>query len=79
MQSIPVGHLKLNAAGQPIVTTIYGDIEESRLRRETNIDDNEDRRTIIICYFLAGECVHRSTHVQLKKGLGIEGMLGAVG
>lgn len=75
VDSIPVGHLKLNADGRPVVTTIYGEMEEKDLRREVDISDNAQQRTIIVLYYLGAECVHRSTHIQLKQGLGIEGML----
>lgn len=49
------------------ITTIYGLMDESMLeRREGGIDDGVET-TQWIEYWLNGELVHRSAHVDLKK------------
>lgn len=38
--------------------------------------DNEHEHTEAVEYWLNGRVVHRSVHVTLKEGLGIEALLG---
>ena len=55
-----------------LVTTTKGEMDESLLeKREGNID-NENEYTTWVEYWLAGELVHRSAHVQLKKAVGLK-------
>lgn len=41
-----------------------------------SVVDNSHERTVVTEYKLMGRTVHRSVHVQLKEGLGIEALLG---
>jgi hypothetical protein len=41
--------------------------------------DNDNENTTVTEYKLDGKIVHRSVHVRLKKGLGIEAALGQLG
>lgn len=41
--------------------------------------ENGHEVTTVTEYRLRGKLVHRSVHVQLKHGLGIEGILGRIG
>lgn len=50
-----------------LVTTTKGDMEESLLEKKTGSVDNENEYTTWVEYWLDGELVHRSAHVQLKK------------
>lgn len=59
-----------------MITTIYGPMEESGLEKKTGFVDNEVEYTTWVEYWLEGELVHRSATVNLKQGLGLEGVLG---
>jgi hypothetical protein len=50
-----------------LVTTTKGDMEESLLEKKTGFLDNDNEYTTWVEYWLEGELVHRSVHVQLKK------------
>ena len=50
-----------------IVTTTHGDMDDSLLDKKEGFVDNEDEYTTWVEYWLAGELVHRSAHVTLKK------------
>ena len=55
-----------------LVTTTKGDMDASLLeKREGNVD-NENEYTTWVEYWLDGELVHRSAHVQLKKTVGLK-------
>lgn len=41
--------------------------------------ENSHERTMVTEYKLRGKVVHRSVHVTLKKGIGVEFALGALG
>jgi hypothetical protein len=41
--------------------------------------EDEKERTVVTIYRYQGKVVHRSVTVTLKKGLGIEGILGRLG
>jgi hypothetical protein len=43
-----------------------------------SVVDNEHEHTEAIEYLLDGKIVHRSVHVHLKEGIGIEGILGSI-
>jgi hypothetical protein len=44
-----------------------------------SVVDNENEYTTAVEYRLNGKVVHRSAHVRLKKGIGIEAVLGNFG
>ena len=49
-----------------IVTTTKGDMDDSLLERKDGSLDNDIEFTTWTEYWLDGELVHRSAHVQLK-------------
>jgi len=52
-----------------IVTTTKGDMDNSLLEmREGSLDDDNETTTWVE-YWLEGELVHRSVHVQLKRAV----------
>jgi len=50
-----------------LITTTKGDMEESLLEKKEGFVDNDNEYTTWAEYWLEGELVHRSVHVQLKK------------
>ena len=52
-----------------MITTTKGPIEERFLEKRTGEVDNENEHTTWVEYWLAGELVHRSVDIRLKKGL----------
>ena len=61
------------------IFTTKGDMEESLLEKKEGFVDNENEYTTWVEYWLEGELVHRSVHVQLKQNVladGIAAMLG---
>jgi hypothetical protein len=55
-----------------LVNTTKGEMDEALLeKREGNVD-NDNEYTTWVEYWLDGELVHRSVHVQLKKSVGLK-------
>ncbi len=52
-----------------IVTTTKGDMDDSLLEKREGSLDNDNESTTWVEYWLAGELVHRSVHVALKKNV----------
>jgi hypothetical protein len=50
-----------------LVTTTKGDMDDSLLVKQEGTVDNDNETTSWVEYWLDGELVHRSAHVQLKK------------
>jgi hypothetical protein len=50
-----------------LVTTTKGDMDDSLLEKRDGSVDNDNEFTTWTEYWLDGELVHRSVHVQLKK------------
>ncbi len=50
-----------------MITTTKGDMDESLLEKREGTIDNENETTNRVEYWLEGELVHRSVHVQLKR------------
>ncbi len=50
-----------------MITTIHGDMDASLLEQRDGSVDNDHERTTWVEYWLHGELVHRSVHVQLKQ------------
>ena len=50
-----------------LVNTIKGQMDESLLEKKEGSVDNDNEYTTWVEYWLEGELVHRSAHVQLKK------------
>ena len=56
-----------------IVTTTKGEMDDSLLEKKEGFVDNDDEYTTWVEYWLDGELVHRSVHVQLKKSVVLSG------
>lgn len=54
-----------------MITTTKGPMDESLLEKKTGVIDNDVETTRWIEYWLEGELVHRSVHVELKQGVEI--------
>jgi len=52
-----------------LVTTTKGEMDESLLEKREGSLDNDNESTTWVEYWLDGELVHRSAHVQLKKAV----------
>ena len=52
-----------------MITTTKGDMDESLLEKREGSLDNDNETTTWVEYWLEGELVHRSAHVQLKKAV----------
>jgi hypothetical protein len=59
-----------------LITTIYGEMEESLLEKREGIVDDDNEHTTWVEYWLNGEIVHRSAHVTLKRVASIIGEAG---
>ena len=60
-----------------MITTIYGDMDEHVPTPNHSVIDNEHEHTEVTEYLLNGEVVHRSVHVTLKQGIGVESIIGS--
>ena len=56
-----------------LVNTTKGEMDDSLLEKKEGFVDNEDEYTTWVEYWLEGELVHRSVHVQLKKSVVLSG------
>lgn len=54
-----------------MVSTIYGEMDESDLEKKTGTVENDNELTNWVEYWLKGELVHRSVHVHLKQGIDV--------
>ena len=50
-----------------IVTTTYGDMDDSLLARKDGMFEDDNEMTTWVEYWKDDELVHRSVHVTLKK------------
>ena len=57
-----------------LVTTIYGDMDETLLENKTGIDVIPEGDAHWNEYWLKGELVHRSVHLIMKTGVDIMGL-----
>lgn len=62
-----------------MISTTHGDMDESTLRKVEGAVDDDNESTTWVEYYLGDELVHRSAHVTLKKGHGIEAIFGNLG
>jgi hypothetical protein len=58
-----------------MVTTIYGDMDESLLEKKEGVFEDDNEYTTWVEYWKDAELVHRSAHVTLKRALPIGGEL----
>ena len=56
-----------------LITTTKGEMDESLLEKKEGSVDNDNESTTWVEYWLDGELVHRSVHVQLKHMPGFVG------
>jgi hypothetical protein len=56
-----------------LVNTTKGEMDEALLEKKEGFVDNDDEYTTWVEYWLDGELVHRSVHVQLKKSVVLSG------
>ena len=52
-----------------MITTIYGLMDESLLKKRVGVDEDDRARAEWAEYWLNGELVHRSANIALKKGI----------
>ena len=61
-----------------MITTTKGDMDESTLEKRSGLVDNDLEKTNWVEYWLDGELVHRSVHVELKKFITLESTVGSI-
>ena len=52
-----------------LVTTTKGEMDDSLLEKKEGSLDNENETTSWVEYWLNGELVHRSVHMELKRSV----------
>jgi hypothetical protein len=57
-----------------IVTTTKGEMDDSLLEKREGSVENDTETTSWVEYWLAGEMVHRSVHMALKRGVFADGI-----
>jgi len=57
-----------------IVTTTKGEMDDSLLEKREGSIDTDTETTSWVEYWLAGEMVHRSVHMALKRGIFADGI-----
>ena len=62
-----------------MITTIDGLRDESTLEKREGVVDNDREHTEWVEYWDGDRLMHRSVHVSLKQGIGIEAVLGRIG
>lgn len=62
-----------------LINGIHCEVDEATLEPNHSVVDNDNEHTEITEYRLNGEVVHRSVHVQLKKGLNLEAIAANLG
>jgi hypothetical protein len=62
-----------------LVNTTKGEMDDSLLEKREGELDNENELTRWIEYWLDGELVHRSVHVELKRNVFADGVAAMIG
>jgi hypothetical protein len=57
-----------------IITTTKGEMDDSLLEKREGSIDTDTETTSWVEYWLAGELVHRSVHMALKRGIFADGI-----
>jgi hypothetical protein len=57
-----------------IVNTTKGEMDDSLLEKREGSLENDTETTSWVEYWLAGEMVHRSVHMALKRGVFADGI-----
>ena len=61
-----------------LITTTKGKMDDSLLEKKEGIIDTENETTNWVEYWLAGELVHRSVNMVLKRGVFAQGETQAI-
>jgi hypothetical protein len=61
-----------------LITTTKGEMDDSLLEKKEGIIDTENETTNWVEYWLAGELVHRSVNMVLKRGVFAQGETQAI-
>jgi len=61
-----------------LVTTTKGEMDDSLLVKREGGLENDNEKTCWVEYWLDGELVHRSVHVELKKVLPLFSSVGSL-
>ena len=56
---------------------VISQMDDADLTPNHSVIDNENERTSITEFQFDGKVVHRSVHVHLKQGIGVEAVLGS--
>lgn len=59
-----------------MINTTKGPMDESALVKKCGTVDTDDEETTWVEFYLGDELVHRSVHVNLKKGLVLSSTVG---
>jgi hypothetical protein len=62
-----------------LVNTTKGEMDDSLLEKQEGELDNENELTRWTEYWLDGELVHRSVHVELKRNVFADGVAAMIG
>jgi hypothetical protein len=62
-----------------MITTTKGDMDESLLEKRDGSLENDNEITSWVEYWLNGELVHRSVHVELKRSVLADGISQMIG
>jgi len=62
-----------------LIMTTKGEMDDSLLERREGSHENDNEIVSWVEYWLEGELVHRSAHVQLKKNVFAEGISAMLG
>ena len=62
-----------------IVNTTKGEMDDSLLEKREGSVENDTETTSWVEYWLAGEMVHRSVHMALKRGVFADGISQSIG
>jgi hypothetical protein len=57
-----------------MITTTKGEMDDSLLEKREGSVENDTETTSWVEYWLAGEMVHRSVHMALKRGIFADGI-----
>lgn len=62
-----------------MITTTKGDMDESLLQKQEGSSENDNEIIKWVEYWLDGELVHRSVHVELKRNVVADGISQMIG
>jgi hypothetical protein len=62
-----------------MIQTTHGPMDEAELEKREGVVEDDNERTTWVEYWLAGELVHRSAHVTLKRPVTTTGETARIG